>query len=121
MADEKQREQPFMITLGNVSVLEPYKPDPDTDVISVQARPDLGQRVTTLLLSETVPVRHPDGTLGPEEYLSRATNLAMVRHLWPFQSDQPPAWVEGDDDLLVQMVAEDFGVRVGRPKSWKEG
>jgi hypothetical protein len=109
------------VFLGNVAVIEPYKPDPDVNEIKVRDRKDLGPRTTTFSLNETAPVRNPDGSLGPEETESRAMNLAMVRSLWPMQSRQPPAWVEGTDDLLVELIADEFGCKVGRPKTWKEG
>lgn len=110
-----------IIHLGNKAVLEPYKPDPDVNEIKVRARKDLGTRTTTFSLNETAPVRNANGSLGPDEEPSRAMNLAMVRNLWPMQSGEAPAWVEGDDDLLVQLVAAEFGCAVGRPKNWKEG
>lgn len=99
------------VMLGNESVLEPYKPDPGTDVTKTRARNDLGRRTTTMSLNEV------DGADNP----SRAMNLAMLTRLWPLHSDQPPAWVDGDDPLLVSLIADHFGCEQGRPKSWKEG
>lgn len=99
------------IALGNESVIEHYKPDEGTDETKVKARKDLGNRVTTMSLNET------DITDKP----SRAMNLQMVTRLWEMHSDKPPAWVDGDDELLTQLVADHYGAPVGRPKSWKEG
>lgn len=116
-----ERTRPFVVFLGSTSALEPYKDDPDSDVIKIKARPDLGKRVVSMLLAETTPVAHSNGELGPEDELSRPMNAAMVKHLWPMQSDKPPVWVEGDDEELVKLVADAMGCRIGRPKNWKEG
>ena len=99
------------VQLGNESVLEPYKPDPGTDVTKTRVRKDLGKQVTTMSLNET------DGADNP----SRAMNLQMAARLWALHSDKPPAWVESDDNLLAELVADHFDCPVGRPKAWKEG
>jgi hypothetical protein len=111
-----------VILLGNVSVLEAYKPDPETNVTLVRKKQYAGNRVTTFHLHETEPVRNSDGSLGPEERPSRSLNLSMLLRIWPEHSDKPPAWITGDDDLLVALVADSFGgVPTKRPKDWKEG
>ena len=99
------------VLLGNESVLEPYKPDQGTDETKVRVREDLGRRVTTMSLNEV------DGDDNP----SRAMNLAMVIRLWGLHSNEPPAWVDGDDDLLTALIADHYGCETGRPKNWKEG
>lgn len=104
-----------VVLLGNESVIERVKKNPDLDAspdnINLVARDDLGHRVTTMSLNEV------DGDDNP----SRAMNLAMAVRLWSGDSDKPPAWVDGDDELLVALVADHFGCPIGRPKSWKEG
>lgn len=99
------------VLLGNESVTEPYKPDPGTDETKIRVRKDLGRRVTAMSLNEV------DGQDQP----SRAMNLTMVTRLWAMHSDQSPAWVEGDDELLCALVADHYGCELGRPKNWKEG
>lgn len=104
-----------VITLGNAHVIEVFKKDdglePTPDNIEIVDRADLGQQVCTMNLNEV------DGDDRP----SRAMNLNCVVRMWPFQSDQPPAWVDGDDELLVALVAEHFECPAGRPKNWQEG
>lgn len=103
------------ITLGNDSVIEEVKKDPGLDAspdnVYYKARKDLGKRVTTMSLNET----------DIDDKPSRAMNLAMLGLIWPKHSDKPPAWVEGDDRLLVELVADQYACPIGRPKKWKEG
>lgn len=104
-----------VLYLGNESVIEKIKKDPALDDapdnVEYRDRADLGKRVTSMNLNEV------DGDDKP----SRAMNLTLAARFWPDHSDKPPAWVEGDDDLLVQLVADHFDCKIGRPKSWKEG
>jgi hypothetical protein len=100
-----------LIRLGNDSVIEGYKPDEGTDVVLFKARKDLGRQVTTMSLNET----------DVDDKPSRAMNLAMAVRVWNEHSDKSPAWVEGDDDLMVALIADHFGCRVGKPKNWKAG
>lgn len=99
------------LRLGNESVIEGYKPDEGTNVVLIRARKDLGKRTTTMSLNET----------DIDDKPSRSMNLALAIRFWKQESDKPPVWVEGDDELLVALVADHFGCPVGRPKSWKEG
>jgi hypothetical protein len=99
------------LRFGNESVIEGYKPDEGTNEVLLRERKDLGRRTTTMSLNETDIDDNP----------SRAMNLVQAIRFWAQSSDKPPAWVEGDDDLLVDLVADHFGCPVGRPKSWKEG
>lgn len=99
------------LNLGNASVVESYKPDPGTNETKLKRRKDLGRQVTTMQLNEV------DGDDRP----SRSMNLTLVKRFWSEHSDQPPAWVDGDDDLLNALVADEFGCDIGRPKNWKVG
>ena len=110
-----------VVYLGNVSVVVPQgeaqavthsadevPPVPDNKV----HRPDLSQQVTTISLGE-------GGT------------VADVAACWQAHSAAAPAWVESDDEVLEQQVAEHFGCPVGCPDNgdpdthnhdtWKEG
>jgi hypothetical protein len=104
-----------VLHLGNVSVIEEIKLDPDLDSspgnVEYKNRAELGKRTTTMMLNEV------DGDDRP----SRAMNLTLAARFWGKHSDQPPAWVDGDDELLIQLVADYYGCRIGRPKNWKEG
>lgn len=104
-----------IITLGNTSVIETSKKDDELDLtpgnIVVARRADLGQRVTTMSLNEV------DGDDRP----SRAMNLALAARIWSFHSDEDPAWVDGDDELLVELIADHYGCPIGRPDDWTEG
>jgi hypothetical protein len=99
------------LRFGNTSVIEGYKPDQGTNEVLYRSREDLGSQTTTMSLNEVDVDDNP----------SRAMNLALAVRFWGQESDNPPAWVEGDDELLVSLVADHFGCPVGRPKSWKEG
>ena len=109
------------VTLGNVSVLKAYKPDESVNLTLVEKDKYAGNRVTTMNLNETTPVRHSDGVLGPEDEPSRAMNLSLALRIWPEHSDKNPAWVAGDDRLLVELLADHFNCPIGRPENWKEG
>lgn len=99
------------VLLGNESVTEPYKPDEGTDETLIRPRADLGRRVTAMNLNEV------DGVDNP----SRGMNLTLAIRFWAQHSDQPPAWVESDDDLLAALIADHYGCELGRPENWKEG
>lgn len=100
------------VMFGNESVLEPYKPDPDVNIIKTRPRPELGRQVTTMFLVETDINEQP----------SLPMNVAMAVRFWANDSDQPPSWVEcPENDLLAQVIAQHFGCPVGRPKKWKAG
>jgi hypothetical protein len=99
------------LRFGNESVIEGYKPDEGTNDVVYRAREDLGCRIQTMSLNETDIDDNP----------SRAMNLALAVRFWGQCSDKPPVWVEGDDELLVSLVADHFGCPIGMTKSWKEG
>jgi hypothetical protein len=103
------------IRLGNESVIEETKKDPDAessaDNVYYKARKALGNRVTTMFLAETDIANRPN----------RAMNMQLATREWERHSDKPPAWVDGDDDLLVQLLADHYGCPIGQPKNWKEG
>lgn len=45
--------------------------------------------------------------------------IRTVADTWtPYHSDDPPEWVESDNDVVADGVAEHFGCKVGRPKKW---
>jgi hypothetical protein len=99
------------VLLGNQSVTEPYKPDEGTDETLIRSRADLGRRVTAMNLNEV------DGDDNP----SRGMNLTMAARLWAMHSDEAPAWVESDDELLSALIADHYGCDIGRPDDWQEG
>jgi hypothetical protein len=94
------------IQLGNTAVLEPFKPDEGTNETEYRKRADLGQRVTTISI--------PAGWDLEE-------TLRTVRLLWGNVSQEAPAWVEADDELVQRAVGDALGCDEGRPKNWKEG
>jgi hypothetical protein len=99
------------LRFGNESVIEGYKPDEGVNEVLYKSREDLGKRTTTMSLNEVDIDDNP----------SRSMNLALAIRFWGQESDKPPLWVEGDDELLVALVADHFGCPIGQPKSWKEG
>jgi hypothetical protein len=48
-------------------------------------------------------------------------NLTMATRLWAMHSDEAPAWVESDDELLSALIADHYGCDIGRPDDWQEG
>lgn len=111
MADDTTRpeDNATIITLGNTAPIEVVKADDGSE--DRVDRSDLGNTTTT--------VSFPDGWDLNEQ-------LQAVGNLWSYHSDDPPEWVESDDDLLAQVVARNFTsdgheCAVGRPSGWKEG
>lgn len=100
------------LLLGNTAVVEVIKTEDGKNVTETrEKRPGLGNQITTV---EFAPG------------LNLAEKLAAVESLWPSHSDDPPEWVESDDDKLAavvaaQFTADDHECRVGRPSGWKEG
>lgn len=97
------------LTLGNTAPVEVVKGGKDGKTEKRVSRSDLGQTTTV--------VSFPDGWSLDEQ-------LRAVSHAWPYHSDDPPKWVESEDDLLAQVVARSFSTgghecRVGRPKGWR--
>jgi hypothetical protein len=48
-------------------------------------------------------------------------NLTLVTRFWSEHSDKPPAWVDGDDDLLNALVADELGCRHRAPEVLEGG
>lgn len=95
------------ILLGNTAPIQPVKVDPNTTEVERVPRPDLGNTVTTF----NVP-----NHIGAGEMLSTISSVFKSHH-----SDAKPAWVEGDDEVIVAALAREFGCPVGRPGGWQEG
>ena len=74
--------------------------------------PELGQQITTIALPESA-------------------TIADLVAAWTAHSSADPAWVESDDDVLEEQVAEHYGIPRGCPDNgdpdvhnhdtWKEG
>lgn len=100
---------PTTLLLGNTAVVESVRGDDGE--LRRTARSELGNQITT--------VSFPDD-------MGFTDRLRAVESAWPFHSDDPPEWVEcDDDDALAQLVARAFSsgdheCRVGRPRGWKE-
>lgn len=100
------------LLLGNTAVVEVIKTEDGKKVTETrETRGELGNQITAV-----------DFAPG----LNLAEKLAAVESLWPSHSDDPPEWVEADDDQLASVVAaqfttDDHKCRVGRPSGWKEG
>jgi hypothetical protein len=116
------------VRLGNESVVEGYKPDEGVNIVALRSRKELGNRVTTMSLSE-MEGRYERGGRSPAdkddvwvETPSRAMNLQLAVRFWHEHSDKPPTWVESNDPLLAELIADHFGgIPTKRPKDWKEG
>lgn len=112
------------LTLGNVSVIESYKPDQGLDVTLVRKRADLGNQETMFYLPPLTP---DDAILLPGDVYVGNTGwdftkwLTMIESLWTMHSDKDPAWVECDNSEVEQAVADKYGCQIGRPKNWRRG
>lgn len=89
------------VTLGNVSHTA-LMSDPDTG---------LRTRYASTNITRSTTVVHT-----PEESLY--AQMRDVINLWHHESDQPPAWIEGDDDDLVSAMRKHFGTGE-RPEDWE--
>jgi hypothetical protein len=99
------------VTLGNVSVVQGFKPDEGINVVVLRRVKNVGNQETTFQLNEV------DGQDRP----SRAMNLALLVRMWQEHSDKDPAWVDGNDRLTVELVADHFDCPIGRPDNWRRG
>jgi hypothetical protein len=95
-----------IIALGNSAVIEAVKTDETTDAIERVARPDLGQQVTTFNVPDNV---------GIGEALQTVAKVFASHH-----SDEPPAWVESDDEDFASALSKQFNCPIGRPNDWEE-
>lgn len=91
-----------LVQFGNEAVLEPYKPNPETN--ETKTRKVKGSKITTMSLVT--------------QDVGEAINTAKA--LWQNDSEKAPAWVESDDEVLQAALAQTFDCREGRPQSWKE-
>lgn len=92
------------VILGNDSPVEPQKVDPKKSDV---------KRVKIDGPAETV-MSFPDD-MGIAEILHTITTTWLAHH-----SDEDPAWVESNDPLLEEVIADSFeGTSAGRKKSWK--
>lgn len=135
------------VTFGNSSVIEMIKKDPGGDAspdnLITRRRTDLGNQITAMSIPDTNVHRqwiktadlHPTAhqlpghvleTKGDRVKLETTTwpmeeQLAAIRTFIRMHTDAAPAWVESDNELLAQFVAQQYGCPVGRPKNWKVG
>jgi hypothetical protein len=89
------------VTLGNVSHTA-LMSDPDTGVRTRYASTNIAQSTTILHTPE-------DGLYN---------QMRDVINLWHHESDQPPAWIEGDDPDLVSALRKHFGTGE-QPHDWE--
>lgn len=92
-----------IIVLGNTAPIEATKVDDTTDVVRV-SRSDLGNTETVFDVPDNV---------GVGEALSTISSVFASHH-----SDEKPAWVESDDDVIASAIARQFDCPVGRPDEW---
>ena len=89
------------VTLGNVSHTA-LMSDPETGVRTRYASTNITQSTTVL--------HTPEDSLFAQ--------MRDVINLWHHESDQPPAWIEGDDPDLVSAMRKHFGCGE-RPEDWE--
>jgi hypothetical protein len=89
------------VTLGNVSHTA-LMSDPDTGVRTRYASTNITQSTTVLHTPE-------DGLYN---------QMRDVINLWHHESDQPPAWIESDDEDLASALRKHFSTGA-RPEGWE--
>lgn len=93
-----------MLALGNTAPIERVLTDSDTG--AHEDRPLTGPRTTFY---------GPPGEWG---LLEKLQSLVGGNGAWEWHSTEPPAWVDGDEPVLVAAVAEHYGCPTGRPEGW---
>jgi len=97
------------VLLGNSAAKEAYR-DADGKVCH---RPIEGRRVTRVVIPDSYTLMEKVRTVidqdGVWNHHSRGDNVR----------DSSPDWVEADDEMVAQIIAQELGCRVGRPKTWK--
>ena len=94
------------IELGNTSPIDAKKVSPDSLEVTRVPVP----------VSQAVTHHHVPDDWNLGDILTGITNVFRSHH-----SDAPPAWVDGDDELIVKALAQQYGVPVGKPAGWGEG
>jgi hypothetical protein len=92
------------IVLGNTAPIQAVKADDGSTAVERVPRPDLGNTVTTFEVPDSV---------GVGEALQTVSSVFASHH-----SDEKPAWVESDDEVVAQALSREFGCPVGRPNDW---
>lgn len=92
------------IVLGNTAPIQAVKVDDESTAVERVPRPDLGKTVTTFDVPDSV---------GVGEALQTVSSVFASHH-----SDEKPAWVESDDEVVAQALSREFGCPVGRPNDW---
>jgi hypothetical protein len=92
------------IVLGNTAPIQAVKVDDESTAVERVARPDLGKTITTFDVPDSV---------GVGEALQTVSSVFASHH-----SDEKPAWVESDDEVVAQALSREFGCPVGRPNDW---
>jgi hypothetical protein len=93
-----------MIKMGNVDTKDGYT-DRET-----------GELVRTHLAGNRVCHIGNQGESLLEDFINI---VDPGRGIWVNQSWAPPAWVEGNNDTLVQMIATHYNIPIGRPEGEK--
>lgn len=94
-----------IITLGNTAPIETRKVSPDSSEVTRIPIP-VKEAVTTHVVPDSWDIG---------DILTGITTVFRSHH-----SDADPAWVDGDDELVVQALAKQFGCPIGRPEGWDE-
>lgn len=97
------------VELGNPAAKEAYR----TDKGELKHRSLDGKRVTTVVVPDSYTLMEAAATVlaqdGAWNHHSQGDNV----------KDTVPDWVESDNDALTQILSEQLGCRIGRPKNWK--
>lgn len=94
------------IQLGNTAPIEPVKVDPNSTEVN---RVPMGA-------SEAITTFSVPDHIGVGQALTSVSSVFRSHH-----SDEAPAWVESDDEVLASALAREFDIPVGRPDGWGDG
>lgn len=92
------------VTLGNVAPVD------------AQAGITVGDEETETV---ALPVPHAETLVVVDCALPLVDQLREVDNVWRLHSTEPPAWVEGVDEVFVGALAQNFGCPVGKPADWE--
>lgn len=92
------------VELGNTAPIQPIKLSEDETAVVREPLEGVDRTETVFHL--------------PDEW-DFANMIDTVRKVYAsHHSDDHPAWVESDDDVLAQALSRDFGCPIGRPADW---
>jgi hypothetical protein len=98
------------VLLGNPAAKEAYRDDEG----ELRHRDLAGRRITTVAIPDTYTV------LEAVQAVCAGDGVWNHHSQGDAVSDSTPDWVEADRPGLAELIGQQLGCPVGRPRSWKE-